>query len=303
MAAATPGLQAPADSRIRKGCETVIDPTALISASTHIHPTVRIGPYCHIGENVSIGPGTHLVSHVSVTGPTVIGAGNVIHPFVSLGGPAQHLDHLEDTAGKLLIGDNNHIRENVTISRGTPEGGGVTAVESDCLVMTGVHIGHDATVRSHVVIVSGAQIGGHATIGSHARISALAGIVQFVRVGQYSYTTAGAIVDRDVIPFGISSGNPAGIRGINLVGLRRAGFPRSSINSLTNAWRLLSHDDRPYSELRAAILEECEGATEVGLLMDFIDTSRREGAGVRFRDARGLPTSRKAVNGGAADPH
>jgi UDP-N-acetylglucosamine acyltransferase len=179
----------------------------------------------------------------------------------------------------------------------------VTTVESDCLVMTGVHIGHDATVRSHVVIVSGAQIGGHATIGSHARISALAGIVQFVRVGQYSYTTDGAIVDRDVIPFGISSGNPAGIRGINIVGLRRAGFARSSINSLTNAWRLLSHDDRPYSELRAAILEECEGIIEVGLLMDFIDTSRREGAGVRFRDARGLHTSRKAAKGEAVDPH
>jgi UDP-N-acetylglucosamine acyltransferase len=261
-----------------------IHPAALVSSSAHVHPSATIGPFCLVGDGVTIGPGTHLISHVVVDGPATIGADNRLHPHSSLGGPGQHLAHLRDRSGSLVIGDDNEIREHVTINRGTPAGSGVTRIGNGCLLMAGTHLGHDVTLGSHIVIAGGSQLAGHVTADDHVFVAGLVGIAPYVRLGAYCSVSGCAGLSSDVPPYAItaSASTPSKVRGVNLRRLRRAGFSDGLLSALTEVFRVLADRSRPYPERRDDALSLGRGASEVRAVIEFIDTSRAGGRGVRF---------------------
>jgi UDP-N-acetylglucosamine acyltransferase len=227
-----------------------VHPSAVVDARAELHDGVEVGPFCVVGAGVVLGAGTKLLSHVVVTGPTVIGAGNVVHPFAVVGGPPQHK---RDQGGpsRLVVGDENVIREHVTIHRGTD--GRTTRVGSHVLLMASSHVAHDVAVGSHVTIANGVQLAGHSVVGDYATFGGLAGVAQFVEVGESAFVAAGAMVERNVPPFVIVQGDRARVRALNEVGLRRRGVPEASIAALAAAFRALYASGIPLREAARAV--------------------------------------------------
>ncbi len=199
---------------------------------------VSVGPFCIIGPEVKIGAGSVLHSHIVLTGKSTIGSACQIFPFASIGHIPQDLKyHGEDT--RLEIGDHTVIREYVTINPGTEGGGGVTRVGSNCLLMVGAHIAHDCQLADHVIMVNNATLAGHVTVGEHAILGGLCAVHQFVRIGAHSFVGGMSGVENDLIPYGMALGNRAVLAGLNIVGLKRHGFPREQIHELRQAYRML----------------------------------------------------------------
>lgn len=219
-----------------------IHPTAIIAPGAKIASDVIIGPYCVIDGDVTIDSGTKLVSHVSIGGRTTIGKNCTIFPFSSLGHAPQDLK-FKGEASQLVIGDNNMIREHVTMNPGTEGGGLMTSVGSNCLFMVGSHIAHDCRVGNRVIMANNATLGGHVEVGDNAIIGGLAAVHQFVRIGPYAIIGGMSGVEHDVIPFGSVMGERANLAGLNLVGLKRHGFDRDTIHALRNAYKMLFEDD------------------------------------------------------------
>ena len=201
-----------------------VHPTAVVAASARLEDDVVVGPYAIVGDDVTIGKGSRLHAHAVVLGPTVLGAGNTVHSFAVIGGDAQHK---AAPSHALVTGDDCTFREHATVHRGTS--GGTTRIGSGTLVMCGAHVGHDAAVGAQVVLANAVQIAGHAVIGDYVVFGGLAGVAQFVRVGESAFVAAGAMVERDVPPFVVVQGDRAKVRGVNAVGLRRRGVSPSSI--------------------------------------------------------------------------
>tara|TARA_B100000780_G_scaffold258050_1_gene208205 strand:- start:586 stop:1368 length:783 start_codon:yes stop_codon:yes gene_type:complete len=214
----------------------VIHKTAIIDPKAKIASTVDIGPYTVIGPNVEIDDNTVIQSHVSIVGHTIIGKNNKIYPFASIGNDPQDMKYKGEKT-KLLIGDNNIIREYSTINPGTTQGGGITRVGSNNLIMISAHIAHDCIVGSNIVIANSAAIAGHAQIDDFVVIGGNCGIQQFVRIGKMAMIGGMTGVSRDVIPYGLSTGNRNFLNGINVVGLRRSKVPNKDIISLTDAYK------------------------------------------------------------------
>jgi UDP-N-acetylglucosamine acyltransferase len=214
---------------------TKLHPTAIVDPRAELAPGVLVGPYCVIGAGVRIGAGTRLLAHVVVEGPTALGQDNVVHPFAVLGGAPQHKRHPAGVGSRLVVGDRNVVREHVTVHRGTE--GRATTLGDDNLLMVGSHVAHDVTIGSHVTLANGAQLAGHAVVEDHATFGGLAGVAQFVRVGQSAFVAAGAMCEADVPPFVIVQGDRARVRALNVVGLRRRGVPEESILALRAAFR------------------------------------------------------------------
>ena len=210
--------------------------TSIIDKNAKISNSVKIGPYCVIGPNVEIGDNTIIESHVSITGNTKIGLNNRIFPFSSIGSDPQDLKYNgEDT--QLVIGNNNTIREYVTINPGTANGCGVTTLGSNCLIMISAHIAHDCIIGNNVIIANSAAIAGHAQIDDDVVIGGNCGIQQFSRIGKMAMIGGMTGVSRDVIPYGLSMGNRNYLNGINLIGLRRRNFSNKDILELSNAYK------------------------------------------------------------------
>jgi UDP-N-acetylglucosamine acyltransferase len=246
-----------------------IHPTAIVAEGAELADGVSVGPFCIVGARVRIGPDTRLMSHVVVEGSTEIGARNEIHPFAVLGGPPQHTAYKgEDT--KLRIGDDNLIREHATMNLGTVHGGGVTRVGSNGLYMIESHVGHDCIVGDNVILTKQATLGGHCLIGDYVIVGGLAAVHQFCRVGRYAFIGGLAAVVKDVIPYGSVWGNHAHLEGLNLVGLKRRGFSRESINTLRAAYRLLFADEGTFQERLADTVETYASSPEVMEIIDFI---------------------------------
>ena len=214
----------------------MIHKTAIIDPKAKIASTVDIGPYTVIGPNVEIDDNTVIQSHVSIVGHTIIGKNNKIYPFASIGNDPQDMKYKGEKT-KLLIGDNNIIREYSTINPGTTQGGGITRVGSNNLIMISAHIAHDCIVGSNIVIANSAAIAGHAQIDDFVVIGGNCGIQQFVRIGKMAMIGGMTGVSRDVIPYGLSTGNRNFLNGINVVGLRRSKVPNKDIISLTDAYK------------------------------------------------------------------
>jgi UDP-N-acetylglucosamine acyltransferase len=252
-----------------------IHSTAVVAEGAQLADGVSIGPFCVVGPQVKIGPGTKLTSHVVVEGRTTIGADNAIHAFAALGGPPQHLAYRgEDTA--LVIGDGNIVREHATMNVGTAAGGGVTRVGSNGYYMIESHVGHDCIVGDNVVLTKQATLGGHCLVGDFVIVGGLAAVHQFCRVGRYAFIGGLAAVVKDVIPYGSVWGNHAHLEGLNLVGLKRRGFDRDTINTLRAAYRLLFADEGTFQERLEDTCETYSDCPEVMEIIDFIraDASR-----------------------------
>ena len=213
----------------------MIDKTAIVNKSAKIHSNVNIGPYSIIGPNVEIGENTIIQSHVSITGNTKIGKRNKIYPFVSINDPQDLKYNGEDTS--LIIGDDNKIREYVTINPGTIGGGGKTVIGNNCLFMISSHIAHDCHVGNNVIIANNVPLGGHAFIEDNVVIGGNSAVQQFTRIGKMAMIGGMTGVLHDVIPYGLSTGNRNSLQGLNLIGLRRAKFENKDILGLSEAYK------------------------------------------------------------------
>ena len=213
----------------------MIDKTAIINKDAKVHSSVKVGPYSIIGPNVEIGENTEIQSHVSITGNTKIGKANKIYPFVSINDPQDLKYNGEET--NLVIGDNNKIREYVTINPGTIGGGSKTIIGNNCLFMISSHIAHDCQVGNNVIIANNVPLGGHAVIEDNVVIGGNSAVQQFTRIGKMAMIGGMTGVLHDVIPYGLSTGNRNSLQGLNLIGLRRAKFENKDILGLSEAYK------------------------------------------------------------------
>jgi UDP-N-acetylglucosamine acyltransferase len=250
-----------------------IHPSAIVAPGAVVPASCTVGPYCTIGPEVVLGEDCVLLSHVVLDGRTRIGARNTFHPFCAVGVTPQDLKYGgEPTATEL--GDDNTIRENVTISRGTAGGGGITRVGSGCLLMASAHIGHDSLVGSHCILANAATLAGHVVIEDYATVGAFSPVHQHCTVGRYAFIGGGTIVTQDVLPFSKTSARRENKAfGVNSVGLERRGFSAERIRSLQKAFRLLLVSKLNTSQALEKI-RELEGE-DVALLIGFIERSER----------------------------
>ena len=216
----------------------MIHKTAIVDPKAKISSSVNVGPYSIIGPNVEIGEDTDINSHVSIAGHTKIGKNNKIYPFASIGNDPQDLK-FKGEISSLEIGDNNKIREYVSINPGTDGGSGVTKIGNNCLFMVSSHVAHDCNIGNNIVVVNNFAIGGHVHIEDNAIIGGNSAVHQFIRIGKFAMIGGMCAVIRDVIPYGLVHGNRSILQGINLIGLRRNNISNHDITLLSNAYKEL----------------------------------------------------------------
>ena len=251
----------------------MIHPTAIVDPAAQIDPGTRIGPYCVIGPEVTIGSDTELQHHVTVMGPSKIGARNFFFAYTSIGQKTQDLKYAGEPT-YLEIGDGNTFREFCTVNRGTLPGT-KTVIGNDGNFLAYSHIAHDCIVGDKVIFSNNGTLAGHVEAGDHAVIGGLTAIHQFCRVGRHAITGGCSKIVQDVPPFMIADGNPAEVRGVNSVGLERAGFSADTIRALKEAYRLLYRGNLNAKQAVEAIRKEIHGIPEVEELCAFVETSQR----------------------------
>ncbi len=220
----------------------MIHKTAIVSDKAQISKNVEIGAFCVVGDNVKIDEGTILKSHVVIDGNTTIGKNNIIFPFATIGLVPQDLKFAGEQS-QLIIGDNNTIREHVTIHLGTKDGGMITKIGNNCLLMVGVHIAHDCLIGNNVILANNATLAGHVHVGNNVVIGGLSAVHQFVRIGGGAMIGGMSGVENDVIPFGLVMGERAHLAGINLVGMKRQNISRDEIHALRNFYKQVFEND------------------------------------------------------------
>lgn len=251
----------------------MIHPTAIVDKGAELAGGVEIGPYCVVSGQAKIGSGTRLLSHVVLDGRIEVGEGCTIHPFVSLGGPPQDVTYKgEDTA--CVIGNNNTIREYVTINRGSTKADWMTKVGNDCFIMAYSHIGHDCVVGNRVIMANAATLGGHVAVDDFVFMSGPSAIHQFCRVGESAMISGLTGVPNDIPPFVTASGNRAQLFGLNVIGLERRGFTKEDIATLKKAYRYLFRSALSLEAALEKIEEQLEGE-HVRRLVDFVRSSKR----------------------------
>lgn len=232
---------------------TDIHSTAIIEDGAVVGDGCRIGPYCVVGPNVRLEPGVILEAHVAVAGHTTIGSGTHIFPFASIGHKPQDLKYAGEPT-RLEIGENNQIREHVTMSPGTAGGGDLTKVGNNSLFMMGAHIGHDCIVGDHVILANNATLAGHVELEDHVIMGGLSAVRQWSRIGTGAIVGGMTGVEFDVIPFGSVIGDRARLAGLNLIGLKRKDLPREQIHALRNAYKKLFESDEGTLRERADVV-------------------------------------------------
>ncbi len=250
-----------------------IHPNAMVAKGAVVPASCTVGPFSTIGPEVVLGEECVLISHVVLDGRTRIGARNTFYPFCSIGVAPQDLKYKGEPT-QTEIGNDNTIRECVTISRGTEKGGGITRIGSDNLLMAYVHIGHDSVVGNHCILANAATLAGHVTIEDYASLGAFSPVHQFCTVGKYAFIGGGTIVTQDVLPFSLTSARRENKAfGINKVGLTRRGFSPERLQTLQKAFRLLLAAKLNTSQALEKLRElESEDAA---VLAAFIERSQR----------------------------
>ena len=259
-----------------------IHPSAIVHPSAVLRDGVSVGPLCVVGEDVEIGCDTCLVSHVVVDKHTCIGARNIVHPFAAIGCDPQHRLYAREPT-RLVIGNDNVIREHVTIHRGTTIGSSTTIVGSNCLFMVGAHVAHDVHVGDHVTLANNTLLGGHVVIQNWASSGGHAAVAPFVRVGESAFLAGNAMVERDVPPFLIAAGDRATLRTLNKVGLRRRNIPEASIRCLRSALRRLFVLDDGEVEQQNVDADELERDPFVNVFLEFLREPSHHGIAARGR--------------------
>jgi len=253
---------------------TEIHPSAVVSSGAELGPGVKVGPYSVIGGHVTIGRDTEICAHVAIEGYTRIGERNTIYPFTSIGTPPQDTGYKgEDT--RLTLGNDNVVREYVTINRATTKEEWETVIGNNNYLMAYAHVAHDCRLADWVVLTNGATLGGHTRIGEYAILGAFLAVQQFVRIGAHAFLGAKAGIDRDVPPFVITAGPRARLYGINQKGLIRRGFSQETINVLKKAYRILWRENRSLKDGMAQVKRDLEIIPELEMLLNFLADSKR----------------------------
>ncbi|SUC13297.1 UDP-N-acetylglucosamine acyltransferase [Proteus vulgaris] len=259
----------------------VIHPSSIIEEGAVIGANVRIGPFCVIGANVEIGEGTDIKSHVVINGHTRIGRENQIYQFASIGEANQDLKyHGEPT--QVIIGDRNLIRESVTIHRGTTQGGNITKIGNDNLLMINTHVAHDCIIGDRCIIANNGTLGGHVTLGDFVIIGGMSAVHQFCQIGSHVMVGGCSGVAQDVPPFVIAQGNHATPYGLNIEGLKRRGFAKEDLHAIRNAYKVLYRNGKTLEEAREEIgqLVADNNNPYVKLFSDFLENSAKSNRGI-----------------------
>lgn len=254
---------------------TTIHPTAVVEPGAQLGAGVTIGPFCHIGAEAVIGDRVEIISHASIVGATTIGEDCRVYPMAVLGAAPQNTKH-KGGRTTLVIGRNCTIREGVTMHRGTDTSRGETTVGDNGNFLAYTHIAHDCVLGKNVTMANLATLGGHVVIGDFVTIGGLTGVHQMCKIGHHAFLGGAAIILGDVIPYGMASGNPATLRGLNIVGMKRSGLPRSTIYELRRAYRIIFDRARPVSEnLERAAVEFAGSAVVLDVIAFFGDRGKR----------------------------
>jgi len=250
-------------------------PTAVIDPQAQVASSVKVGPYTVIEAGVEIGEDTEVMSHVVIQGPTRIGRRNRIFPYAAVGFPCQDLKyHGEPT--RLEIGDDNILREFITLHRGTVEGGGVTRLGNHNFLMAYVHIAHDCHLGDHIIMGNAASLAGHVEIGDYAIVGAFCGLHQYCRIGAYSFLGSYSVVNQDILPYSKTTApRPLKVYGANRLGLERQGFSKQDLRELEAAFRLLTRSKLNTSQALEAIESQGFESSHVRALVEFIRSSPR----------------------------
>jgi len=249
-----------------------IHPTAIVAEGARLGSGVRIGPHACVGPLVVLGDGCRVDANAVVDGCTEIGAETRIHPNAVVGGPPQDLKY-KGTDTQLVVGARNMIREGVTINTGTEVGGGITRVGDDNVLMANAHVAHDCIVGSHVIVANNVMLAGHVRVEDGAILNGGAGIHHFTTVGSYAYVGGLSRVTKDVPPFTIVEGHPARVRGVNVIGLKRARFSEPTIRAVKDAFKLLYRSDRPMKDALAQLKVDLADVPEVQQLVRFLEAT------------------------------
>jgi UDP-N-acetylglucosamine acyltransferase len=254
-----------------------IHPSAVIEDGAVIHDTAKIGPFCNISSRTTIGAGTHLVGSVTTCGHVTIGENTQVWPYAVLGGPPQ-IHPYKDSDTQLVIGNDCVIREHVIMNRGSTRDAGITKIGNGCFFMDKSHIAHDCVVGNNCILASSATLGGHVELADGVYVGGLAGVHQFTRIGTYAFIGALALVTRDVIPFAMASGNPAHLKGLNIVGFKRRGHNTADIRDALAAFDMLFGDDvTPLQDRITDVGESFAGNKQVETLLAFLGGNSKRG--------------------------
>jgi UDP-N-acetylglucosamine acyltransferase len=254
----------------------VIDHRAIVAKSAKIASNVVVEPYAIIGDNVEIAEGSWVGSHTIIEGHTKIGKNNKIFQFASIGAIPQDKKYQgEETS--LEIGNNNTFREFCTIHLGTAQGGGVTKIGDNNLIMNYVHIAHDCIVGNETVFSNNASLAGHITVGDYVIFGGFAKVAQFTRLGAYSFLVANADIGKDILPYVIAGGSvdTAKLYGLNIIGLRRQGFSEPIIQNLKNAYNVILRKGLTVQQAILELKDMATSCTEIQLFIDMLKQSER----------------------------
>ena len=251
----------------------MIHPTAIVDKNSKISQNVEIGPYCIIGSDVEIGPNSKLHSHISIKGKTKIGKNNEIFPFVSIGTSPQDLKY-KGEKNSIIIGDHNKFREYVNINPGTLQGGTITKLGNNNLLMVYCHIAHDCNIGNDIVLANNVQVGGHVKIEDNAIVGGSCAIHQFSRIGKLAMVGGMTGVLSDVIPFGLSLGNRNNLVGLNLIGLRRANISNDDIKILQKSYDVIFSNQNFRSNIDN-LSSNLKDNKYVKIIIDFINSDKK----------------------------
>lgn len=248
--------------------------TAIVSPRAELGSGVVVGPYSIIGPGVVLHDRVVVDSHCVIEGPTEIGEGSHLFPFVSCGTIPQDLKYRGEES-RLTIGRDTRIREYVTINRGTEGGGNVTSIGDDCLIMTQAHVAHDSRVGNHVILANAATLAGHVMIEDYAQVGAFSGVHQFCRIGKHSFIGGYSVITLDTIPYSLSVGNRAKCYGANTIGLQRKGFSPETIREIERAIKTLVRSKLNTSQALEKLRQAQSPVPEVQCIIEFVETSAR----------------------------
>jgi UDP-N-acetylglucosamine acyltransferase len=251
-----------------------IHPSAVVERGAKLADDVEVGAGAYVGPDVELAAGVSLRPHAHVTGRTTVGEGSRVFPFAVLGEEPQDKSFSGEST-TLVVGRETTIREHAVIHVGTRKGGGCTRIGDDVLIMNGVHVGHDSQVGDHVIIASLCAIAGHVRIEDYAAVGGLTGIHQFARIGESAMVAATSAVSQDVPPFALASGDRARLSGLNVVGMRRRGFPPAVRQQIKRAYHRIFHSKLRFAEAAARVRAEVPGCPEVERLLAFLEGSQR----------------------------
>jgi len=251
-----------------------IDPRAVVHPEAVLGDDVVVGPFCVVGSEVEIGDRTQLTAHVVIDGRVRLGTDNVVAPFASLGGAPQDLKYAGESTS-VTIGSGNRICEYVTVNRGTAGGGGVTRIADNNMLMAYTHIAHDANVGSRTVFANGATLAGHVEVGDDATIGGFCGVHQYCRIARHAFIGGYSVLTQDALPWIISVGNRAASHGVNIVGMKRKGYPRETIDAIKRCYTTLFRSKMLLEEALAKVDAESGSIPEVRYFLDFVRSSKR----------------------------